>query len=295
MTESATETISTRRRPWVAALMTAGCPGLGHVYLGRPWRALAVAASFPAPLFALLTIGIFADRILATFFVGIAVTILFYVFWIIRAARSTGRLPDAYAPRWCNRVGVYFAAYVLLALIPAGMSSIFQHLALEGFVVRSASMLPTLRLGDDVWVEKLSSPRRGDIVTYERDISGAGRQKFLARLVGLEGDLISVRGTHLVVDGTLVQRDRMSAAQGESVTYLEHLAGRSYTTLEAGEPVEAGSGPFRVPAGSFFVLGDNRNNANDSRFVGALPVRDLIGRVACVYWPPSSVREPIEH
>ena len=132
-------------------------------------------------------------------------------------------------------------------------------------------MLPTLRAGDQVLVDKRAYrdalPRRGDLVVFHAPRTGAVTLK---RAIGLPGDTVAIE------DGVLVLNGRRQS--------------EPYADPEATDSVYFG--PARVPAGAVFVLGDNRADSVDSRAFGAVPRGDLMGRVRVRLWPPARWGDP---
>lgn len=165
--------------------------------------------------------------------------------------------------------------------------------------VPSSSMRPTLLEGDvvlvdrlaydikipltDVSLARLGEPRRGDVITFSSPRDG---MRLIKRLVGLPGDAIELRDGQLLVNGV--------ASRYGSMTEVPEPFGRQLTrglrtTERVGEQEHAvqflpeiaamrSFGPIVVPADSYFFLGDNRDNSADSRWIGAVPRRLLIGR-----------------
>ena len=134
----------------------------------------------------------------------------------------------------------------------------------QGFRVSGDCMRPHIATGERVLAYKLAyavnSPRRGDIVIfqYPRD----PRQTFVKRIVGLPGDTVSIAAGRVFVDGRLLPEPyRVYAAHGDMA-------------------------PQFVPHESYFVMGDNRDVSDDSRYWGDLPRHDIIGRAVACYWPP---------
>ena len=130
--------------------------------------------------------------------------------------------------------------------------------------VTSQSMLPTLRAGDEIVVEKVS-PRlgrldRGDLITFRSPADGALMVK---RLVALPGDVVEFR------DAVLYVNDRPVA---EPYVDLSRIDGLYF-------------GPETVPPDRVFVLGDSRAGSVDSRTYGAVPIADVVGRVVFRIWP----------
>lgn len=126
-------------------------------------------------------------------------------------------------------------------------------------------MEPSLHDGERLLVDKVTyrfrEPRRGEIVVfgYPKD----PRRKFIKRIIGLPGDVVEIRNRQLYINGTPIQE--------------EYIRGPMYQPF----------GPFTVPEGTVWVLGDNRNNSEDSRFadVGAVPMERIVGRALLIYWP----------
>lgn len=130
--------------------------------------------------------------------------------------------------------------------------------------IDSGSMIPTLQIYDRLLINKLSDdfsePERGDIVLFE-DPSG-GPTPLIKRVIGLPGETLEFRSGELYINGELVEEPYVSEQEGLSF------------------------GPVRIPEGSYFVMGDNRDNSLDSRVFGPVPEEDLIGEALLRFWPP---------
>jgi signal peptidase I len=141
----------------------------------------------------------------------------------------------------------------------------------EPFRIDSGSMLPTLRAGDRVLVDKRAYrgalPRRGDLVVFHAPRTG---DVTLKRAVGLPGDTVAIEDGVLVVNG---RRQTEPYADPDAIDSVYF-------------------GPERVPAHAVFVLGDNRADSVDSRDYGAVARDDLMGRVRVRLWPPARWGDP---
>ncbi|HKR65578.1 MAG TPA: signal peptidase I [Thermoanaerobaculia bacterium] len=178
-----------------------------------------------------------------------------------------------------------FDRAIFVALAVLGSALVF--VLLIGGVVRfysvpSEAMNPTLPRGCHVVVTRISHAARGDIVTF---IHPLRRQTYMSRVVATANDVVELRAKQLYVNGEMVREP-----------YVVHEDPRTYPHSSwLPEPYRSRDhfGPFRVPSDSFFVLGDNRDDAFDSRFWGALPRANLLGRVRLAYssargvWAPS--------
>lgn len=166
--------------------------------------------------------------------------------------------------------------------------------------VPSGSMRPTILEGDVVFVNRLAydfklpltevtlarlaEPQRGDVVTFFSPQDGA---RLIKRVVGLPGDVVEVREGVVVINGAparytspaLVREPIAAGSEVPAVRAVEEIDGQAHRVqyLQAGSPWRS-FGPLKVPADSYFMLGDNRDNSLDSRFIGAVPRSKLIGR-----------------
>ena len=155
---------------------------------------------------------------------------------------------------------------VILAVAFVLVFGFVRPFVLEAFRIPSESMVPTLEVGDRVFVNKFiyrfAEPERGDIVVFE-DVEG-GEDYLIKRVVAVAGDRVRV------VNGVLkVNRE----TQDEPY-------------LNRGIPDDSFFGPTRLSEGEVFVMGDNRANSADSRVFGPLPVENIEGEAFMRFWPP---------
>jgi signal peptidase I len=171
-------------------------------------------------------------------------------------------------------------AAVLLALVPALL--LVKILYLGDYVIPQNGMYPSLPSGSRLLTIKHpyaapSEVKRGEIVVFTRDQDG-GRYIFIWRVVGLPGDTIEAAGTSLVINGRPVVRDRIREEQG-MVIFRERLDEASYEIAISQSPRELPpDASVIVPPDHFFVLGDNRLDALDSRYFGPIAFGAIIGR-----------------
>jgi signal peptidase I len=168
---------------------------------------------------------------------------------------------------------------------------IFRSAVADWNDVPSGSMLPTIREGDRLYVDKLAydlrlpfthrslhrlaEPQRGDIVVFE---SERAAKRLVKRVIGLPGDVVAMRHDMLYLNGEAVSYAPLPGGQQAS-DWLEQLEGHPHAVrfLGRGDPLES-FGPVQVPDGHLLVLGDNRDNSADSRVHGFVPRSEIVGR-----------------
>jgi signal peptidase I len=195
----------------------------------------------------------------------------------------------------------------LLIIFAFVIAVIIKTFLVQAFFIPSLSMLPTLEKGDRVLVEKvgyrIGSPERGDVIVFAREIVAAnlpdrpwyedarnflrellglptGRENdFIKRVVARGGDVITYTGTPrvLTVNGRVVPEPYLANRDRDSA---------KISPVDCPGKMPATSGGCRVPDGQVFVMGDNRTNSMDSRFVGPINEADIVGRAFVVLWPP---------
>ena len=169
-----------------------------------------------------------------------------------------------------RRLTIEWIVLIAAALIIALLIKTFLF---QAFYIPSESMVPTLKVGDRVLVNKLSydlhDVHRGDIVVFKAppEARSDGIDDLVKRVVGLPGDTVEARE-----DGRVYVNDRRL-----DESYLPD--GTTTTNL----PVT------KVPAGHVFMMGDNRSASRDSRYFGPIKESDIIGRVFVRIWPPGSI------
>jgi signal peptidase I len=146
-------------------------------------------------------------------------------------------------------------------------------LPLRSFQLPSSNMEPTIMPGDHFFADmahyRFNKPARGDLVLFSSPLDPS--RTSLMRVIGLEGETIEIRNKVVYLDGRPLAdpwghiREPLSGGH-PLLPYRDNLA------------------PLRIPAGTVFVLGDNRDNSYDSRFFGSVPLSNLRGRPLFVYW-----------
>jgi len=185
---------------------------------------------------------------------------------------------------------------ILIVAVALGLALGIQAFLVKPYRIPSESMVPTLQIGQRVLVNRIgarfSTPDVGDVVVFhppagaEQDNTcGAGQPlngqacaqptkqradvNFIKRVVAGPGDTLAVRGGHVILNG---KRQNEPFAQ----------------------PCDASEGcdfptESKIPAGHYFMMGDNRGSSDDSRFWGPVPEKWIIGQAFATYWPPKRI------
>ncbi len=174
---------------------------------------------------------------------------------------------------------------------------IVRSFVFEPFRIPSGSMMPTLFQGDFIFVKKYTyglrlpvtetkvietgSPKRGDVVVFR--LPSDPSVNYIKRVIGLPGDIVTYDAHHLTVNGRAIDLEKSGRQLGEVSIFVEDLDGRVHDILVVNEDFSKGDDTWRVPAGQYFMMGDNRDHSQDSRFIGMIPEEFLVGEAVRVW------------
>lgn len=199
-------------------------------------------------------------------------------------------------PMTKNRVINEIRIFLLMLLVVTSLRSALA----DWNDVPTGSMKPTIEEGDRVVVNKLAydlkipfttiellkwgDPQRGDIVVLFSPVDGT---RLVKRVVGIPGDRIEMRDNELFINGHAARWRELGSEidreQGSTVLVEETLGGRSHEVMFTPEiPAVRSFGPVTVPPGLYFVMGDNRDNSNDSRYIGLIARKRIVGKATAV-------------
>ena len=175
---------------------------------------------------------------------------------------------------------------LIIAVVAVLLAVLLRTFVVQTFFIPSGSMEPTLQIGDRILVNKLSyhlhSVHRGDIVVFSRppaeDCGGPEVNDLVKRVIGLPGDTISLSGGDVYIDGKRLDESWLPGS--EQAKTLPGPAGNNANLQQ----------PYQVPAGDYFVMGDNRTDSCDSRYWGPIAKSLIVGKVDLRVWPLTSFR-----
>ena len=168
----------------------------------------------------------------------------------------------------------------LVALLLATLA--VKNFFISYYRIPQNGMWPGLPAGSRVFAAKrayagVSSVQRGDIVLFVRDENGQ-RYNYIWRVIALPGEKVDASGESLAINGQAVQRQRIREAEGKAV-FREQIGDVSYdVAFDPSPPYRPPDTSITVPAGQFFVMGDNRFDARDSRYFGPVSFSSIIGK-----------------
>ena len=173
---------------------------------------------------------------------------------------------------------------------------VIRSFVFEPFRIPSGSMMPTLLQGDFIFVKKFSyglrlpvtetkiletgSPERGDVVVFRLPQNPS--INYIKRVVGLPGDTLVYDDHRLTINGELVELEPSPDATPDMRVYIEDLDGRKHEILVTND-YSVKDDVYTVPDDHYFVMGDNRDNSKDSRFIQAIPESHLVGEAVRVW------------
>jgi signal peptidase I len=224
----------------------------------------------------------------------------------IRRSRVLDPWKKSEIREYVESIGVAVLAAILLRAV-----------VVEAFKIPSGSMLPTLQIGDHIFVNKFiygpvapftstrllsrMPPARGDVIVFENPDHGPNeeREDYIKRVIALPGDVLEAEGGHPIINGWRVPSCRVGtytfSEQRDGPTdtgelFVEFLGERAYLTFYESNHFDRHEGPFTVAPSEVWVFGDNRNNSRDSRAWfggrgGGAPFDNIKGRAMFVWLP----------
>jgi signal peptidase I len=232
------------------------------------------------------------------------------------AHENLSEILDQRLSRWKKNELLEYAGSIVTALVVA---LLLRAVVVEAFKIPSGSMLPTLQIGDHIFVNKFIygpqipfldtrlwhnfPPHRGDIIVFSHPVPSASPDDLIKRVIALPGDVLEVESGHAIINGWrvpscpvgdyVVSEDEFGASEGQ--LFVEYLEGTAYLAFYDRNHIARREGPYHVQPGEVWVMGDNRHHSADSRawanghggFGRGVPEANIKGR-AMIVWAPLS-------
>lgn len=267
-------------RWWLAGLLMLIVPLAGALYVGRRW-VIGCTLILTVVLVGLLLLPGFQPDATAAVLIGILAVAAAALAVLIATLVEVWRNPTAPAAPWRR-----WYVLALAAVLGFGATQIDGAGRLQAFSIPSESMLPTLQPGDRLMAvmgpaRAEALPARGDLLLY---IPGPGQPIYIHRLIALPGERFQMRNGIPHINGVALPRQPVGSPGDHH--FEETLpGGRRIEVMETlpSSPFD-NTAEITVPPGHVFVLGDNRDNAMDSRGTGSVPLASLHGVAQIVYW-----------
>jgi signal peptidase I len=183
---------------------------------------------------------------------------------------------------------------------------VIRSFIFEPFRIPSGSMMPTLLQGDFIFVKKYSyglrlpvsetkiietgEPERGDVVVFR--LPSDPSINYIKRVVGLPGDEVIYERHRLTINGEQIDLEQHPDATRGDPRFIELLGEREHEILITNSAYTIRDGTYRVPEGHYFVMGDNRDNSRDSRFIQAIPETHLVGEAVRIWMHLDGLKWP---
>jgi signal peptidase I len=260
-------------RPWLAGLLQIVTPGLGNLYSGRPLHGLVLHVAVQG-IVLFLALALLWLPWPVNFLIPVAAAIVVTVFVIFDGFRCARAARPGFSLARYNRWHVYILVVAVLAIVVAPeqvlVGSPTRAYVMQTFSTATTSMEPTVLLGDHVVVNKgayaFSEPKRGDIILYRA--MERPQTIFMKRIVGMPGETIEMRNREVFVNGKKIDEP-----------YVQSLRPSKDGTFNGDSMA-----PTVIPADAYFLLGDNRDNSLDSRFMGPVQRRQFLGKAKTIYF-----------
>jgi signal peptidase I len=202
------------------------------------------------------------------------------------STRALGEVLESRLGRWRKNEFLEYGGSIVTALLVA---LLLRSVVVEAFKIPSGSMLPTLQIGDHIFVNKFiygpeipftktrvldrMPPHRGDVIVFSHPVPSLSPDDLIKRVIAVPGDVLEVDSGHPIINGWrvpscpvgsyVISEDSFGASQGE--LFVEYLQGTAYLAFYDEEQLPQRQGPYEVQAGEVWVMGDNRHHSADSR------------------------------
>jgi signal peptidase I len=252
-----------KRNPYFAAIATFGIVGLGQLYNGQIRKAAIMYALWLATAVFMILVPISTS--LSWLLTALALPVLVGLTAMADAVISARKSREIDL-RSYNRWYVYLALFIIQCLLISQIEADWLMPSVKAYKIPTQSMSPTIEMGDkiiaDMKVYQNKAPLRGDLIVFKYPLRES--VSYVKRLIGLPGEVLEIRNRTVFINGQPLQENYVKYLDPGSVN--EHF------------------GPVAIPPNQFFVLGDSRDNSQDSRYWGLVKQSQILGQARYLYW-----------
>ena len=260
-----------KKKPWLAVFLSIVFPGIGQFYNRQVIKGILF-------LICAILLYLLSDKYYLLYFSLVP----FYLFVMKDAFDSSEKIngsDNKFVEQGKMAVKLFVILMIVIKIIPYG--DIIKADIIQAFKIPAGSMLPTIKLGDHIFVDKTSSAiysiNRGDIIVFKYPVDPA--RDFVKRVIAVGGDTIESKDKIIYVNGAVIEEK-----------YIQHVDNNI-------KPIDMDRrdnfGPIKVPEDNYFVMGDNRDQSYDSRFWGFVPKENIKGKSLKIYWSWDSVTSSV--
>lgn len=268
--------IESRRRWWLAGLLSFLVPGMGQVYNGEATKGLFyyfLISTWGGLVFSLLYYMMkhpITRSGLGVLFLLFFISIAAHLLVIMESIRTASKTNSEHRLNPYNRWYVYLIVIVLVSAVDQSVSFAIRDNVIKAYKIPSKSMQPTIEAGDHVFCNMLyyrhANPARNDLIIFK--YPNDKNMEFIKRIIGLPGDTVEIINNVLFVNSRKVDEPNAVYTWSDNPSWQEMV----------------NFGPVTVPENEYFVMGDNRNNSNDSRNFGAISRQEIQGKAVFIYF-----------
>ena len=216
---------------------------------------------------------------------------------------------------WHNKILSYWKGWIIPAMVAVLIATSFKSAIADWNDVPTGSMIPTIYIGDRVFINKLAydlkfpyttlhlikwaDPQRGDIVVF---YSPADGKRLIKRVVGIPGDTVAMHNNRLYINDTALPLEPVDPSnylglnQENALPRIffqqDLLGGRHSVMLTPSMPSPHSFRPIKITEGNYFMMGDNRDNSADSRYFGPVDRKNIVGKATAVVLSRESLLHP---
>ncbi len=279
------DAVAGRRKPWLAAFLSSLFPSIGQFYNRQVLKGIAFIA--------VTVVAFILQAVFAPLFIFV---LLVYLIGIKDAFDSAEALNGSGDRFFRQERAIVLLIVVILSLQAIPFAEIIKDHVIKAFKMPSGSMYPTLKIGDHFLIGKTKSFRvslkRGDVVVFPYPVNP--EKNFVKRVIGLGGDKVQIINGELYINEQLVQLKKQGVQEeddhlwlntiGPPTVYEERIGDATYRVQYLRDKSTTNGGPWLVPQDAVFVMGDNRDNSQDSRVWGPVPRNSIEGKALKIYW-----------